>query len=111
MIIEDIFSRYRVITLNVIDLLEKNHDGNVDILMNEREELIKEIGLLDSSKEEKRRVYDSFDLVALDKKLEETIKKNMYAVKSEIKKNANRRKAHLTYASNMRQENLFAKKV
>lgn len=110
MMIDELFCSYKEITLKIVELLEENND-NVDKLMKERDDILNDLGNLDILKEEKRRVYDSFELSALDKKLEQVIKKNMEEIKAEIRKNANRRTAHSTYASNMRQGNLFVKKV
>jgi len=107
---DELFSSYKEITLKIVELLDKN-DDNVDILMKERDYILKGIGDLDIANEEKKIIYNSFELLALDKKLEEIIIKSMKEVKAEIRETANRRTAHSTYASNMRQGNLFVKKV
>lgn len=107
--VNGIFKRYGEITKKMMLCLKEDKD--VDELMQERENILKELDNSKYSRAEKLECYKNLELDGLDKSFEETIKNQMISIKNEIKDTQNRNTAFSGYASSQEQRNLFTKKV
>ena len=107
--VEEIFWNYKEITCQIIRKL--NDDEEIDLLMDERQRMLEEIGSLDISGGEKKAVYERLNIRKYEEELGASLKEKMDELKKEIEIGKKRRSAFSTYNSNMRQSSLFVKEV
>ncbi len=62
--------KFREITLNIIDSLEKEDYDSPENLLEERENIIKEISDLNCKKEEFKKIDEELELLLIEKKLQ-----------------------------------------
>lgn len=103
------FTEYRKITEKIIEELKADND--IELLMEDRERILKGIEVNDLSKEELLKEYNRLDIKELDDSLGQLIKYKMAEVKVSIEEGKVRRTAFSSYASSNREENFFARKV
>lgn len=73
---------YKTITLELID--KTKHGESVDKLIDERAELINQIGNIDFSKEEFKNISSSLGLLELDNELQTLVKAEKIKIKNQI---------------------------
>lgn len=103
------FAKYKNITEKIIEELKANNDINT--LMEDRAQIIKEIESLNQSKEKVLEEYNKLNIKELDDNLGELLKVKMCEIRVEIADSKVRRSAYSSYTSNNRRENFFARKV
>lgn len=105
----DIFNKYKEINIRIIKSI-KNDIEDMKLLQ-EREQIIKEILLMKVSKEEMKNTYDEMGLRELDKKLEKILREKMMSVKNQMNNIAKSRVANKGYANVNRRTNFFSANV
>ncbi len=86
---------YKTLTLEMMDKIRE--DGNLDVLVNKREEILKAINELDFDKEDIKRIGNSLNLLELEEELELLIKKEKVEVKKKIESLKKTRQANANY--------------
>lgn len=103
------FTKYKKITEKIIEELKVDND--IELLMEDREKILKEIEIQGISKEELIKEYNRLNIKELDDSLGQLIKYKMAEIKVSIDEGKVRRTAFSSYASSNREENYFARKV
>ena len=83
--LEKILSSFKEITKNSIIALEQGDLENAELYIKKREEIIEEIKLVQYTQDEFKSTVDRIELIQLDKKLENLLKKNIAIVKDEMR--------------------------
>ncbi|MBE6058355.1 flagellar protein FliT, partial [Clostridium sp.] len=78
--------KFREITLNIIDSLEKEDYDSPERLLEERENIIKEINNLDYQKEEFKKIDKELELLVIEKKLQNLMVEKKVKIKLKLKK-------------------------
>lgn len=105
----ELLKEYKEITLSIINSIEKEQE--VLKLMDKRENILEKLFSKENNKEEIKKAYLELDLIALDKKLKETIEKERILVKEEIRNLHNIKNANNAYEKNRRVNNFFTAKI
>lgn len=108
MILEEL-KKYKEITLSIINSIENEEEALK--LIDKREKTLEKIFSNEDNREEIKKAYLELDLIALDKKLKETIEKERILVKEEIRNLHNIRNANNAYEKNRRVNNFFTAKI
>lgn len=101
--------KYKVITIKIIESLENDQD--IDSLMEERGNILKEIEALNISKSDLIEEYKVLNVKEADEALYKLLESKIKEVKADINNSKQRRKAFTSYSSTNRAGNLFARKV
>ncbi|MGO5072707.1 flagellar protein FliT [Clostridium sporogenes] len=89
---------FREITLNIIDSLEKEDYDSPERLLEERENIIKEINNLDYQKEEFKKVDEELELLVIEKKLQNLMIEKKVKIKLKLKKASENKEANKNYS-------------
>lgn len=95
--LNEYLEQYRDLTLNLMDKIKK--DGEIDILIKERESILKSINDLDFDKEEIKKIGNSLNLLELEEELQVLAKKEKVKIKTEIENLKRTRQANTNYNS------------
>ncbi|EJP6470965.1 flagellar protein FliT [Clostridium sporogenes] len=91
--------KFREITLNIIDYLEKEDYDSPENLLEERENIIKEINNLNYKKEEFKKVGAELELLLIEKKLQSLMIEKKTKVKLKLKKASENKEANKNYST------------
>lgn len=108
MILEKL-KEYKEITLSIINLIENEEEALK--LLDKREKILEKLFSNEDYRDEIKKAYLELDLIALDKKLKETIEKERILVKEEIRSLHNMKNANNAYGKNRRVNNFFTAKM
>ncbi|MDU5110472.1 MAG: flagellar protein FliT [Clostridium sp.] len=108
MILEEL-KKYREITLSIINGIENEEEALK--LLDKRGKILEKLFSNENNREEVKKAYLELDLIALDKKLKETIEKERILVKEEIRNLHNIKNANNAYEKNRRVNNFFTAKI
>lgn len=86
---------YKTITLKLIDKTKQGE--NLDILLDERSEIVKLISKIDFSKEEFKNIMSSLGILELDNELQTMIKTEKIKIKNQIDVLRKNREARKNY--------------
>jgi nucleoside-triphosphatase THEP1 len=82
--LNDALSKYKECTIKLIQFLEKEHYDYIDNAMDDRQKIIDEIGLLNYSDEEFKKIAMELKLVENEKKLTEIMLEKKDKAKEEL---------------------------
>jgi|GEM_PF-2984952 len=99
---------YRNITLELIDAVKT--DDNLDVLFDQRQNIIKNIESLNFDKHEFKELAISFNILELEDKLQKTINEEKIKVKNKINLIRKTREARDKYENSQFKPTLFNKK-
>lgn len=105
----DIFNKYKEVNIKIINSI-KNDTEDTNLLQ-EREQIIKEMLGMNISKEEMKNIYDKMGLRELDNQLEEILRQKMIDVKNQMNNIAKSRVASKGYTNVNRRINFFSANV
>lgn len=105
----EILEQYKILNIKIINAIKSDEDCLV--LMEKREELTKHIISGKYDKSILKSVYKEYDLVELDKCLEDTIKNKLKETKQAINKSAQSRQVIKGYNSTINNENFYSVKI
>lgn len=108
MILEKLIE-YKEITLSIISSIENEEEALK--LLYKRDKILDNLFSNEDNREEIKKAYLELNLIALDKKLKETIEKERILVKEEIRNLHNIKKANNAYEKNRRVNNFFTTKI
>ncbi|MBS5937357.1 flagellar protein FliT [Clostridium sp.] len=108
MILEEL-KKYKEITLSIINVIDNEEEALK--LLDKREKILEKLFSNEYNREEIKKAYLELDLIALDKKLKETIEKERVLVKEEIRNLHNIKNANNAYEKNRRVNNFFTAKI
>jgi len=108
-VVTKLLIRYKELTIKIME--ELREDKDINILMEARGSILKEIQENNLSKEDLIEEYNELNIEAEDQNLGELIRNKLHEVKVEIDESKVRRNAYSSYSSANRHESLFAKKV
>lgn len=89
--------KFREITLNIIDYLEKEDYDSPENLLEERENIIKEINNLNYKNEEFKKIGVELELLLIEKKLQDLMIEKKAKVKLKLKKSSENKEANKNY--------------
>jgi hypothetical protein len=89
--------KFRKITLNIIDSLEKEDYDSPGSLLKERENIIKEINNLNYKKEEFKKTGEELELLSIEKKLQSIMIEKKAKIKLKLKKASENKEANKNY--------------
>jgi hypothetical protein len=95
--LSEYLEEYRVLTLELIDNIKK--DGEVDILIEQRENILKSINDLNFDEEEIRKIGNALNLLKLEKELENSVRKEKVKIKQQIETLKRSKQANMQYNS------------
>jgi hypothetical protein len=82
--IEELFKKYRDISLAVISAVDNDNLDSMDKLVSERGETLKLISGIGASEEELKKLYKKYDLFSIDRKINEKFQHEMDDLKQKI---------------------------
>ncbi|NOW89437.1 hypothetical protein BCD91_001460 [Clostridium beijerinckii] len=95
--LEELFQKYREISLNIIKTLEDDHVEELNSKFEERKNILDGIINLNENKENLRILYEKYDLFKIDGEMELKIKSSMNDVRNEMIKIKKRKEANKSY--------------
>lgn len=95
--LSEYLEQYRILTLELIDKIKK--DEEVDILIEQRENILKSISDFNFDKEEIKKVGNSLNLLQLEKELESSVKKEKFKIKQQIETLKKAKQVNMQYNS------------
>lgn len=93
--LHECLEEYKALTLTLID--EAKKDGNLEQLIEKREEILKFIKNSSFNEEEIRSIGNSFNLLELEEELQSELKKEQVKIKKEIENLNKRKQANMQY--------------
>lgn len=87
--------KYRVLTLELMDAVQKDLD--VDCLIKKREDILNSINSLKFDKQEMKELGNSMNLLELEEELQNLVKKEKIKVKKQIENIKNGRNVNTNY--------------
>ncbi|WP_409068665.1 flagellar protein FliT [Clostridium sp. FAM 1755] len=91
--------KFREITLNIIDSLEKEDYDSPENLLEERENITKEISNLNYKKEEFKIIGEELELLLIEKKLQSIMIEKRSKIKLKLKKALDNKEANKNYST------------
>lgn len=91
--------KFRKITLNIIDSLEKDDYDTPERLLEQRENIIKEINNLNYKKEEFKKMDEELELLLIEKKLQNLMIEKKANIKLKLKKASKNKEANKNYST------------
>lgn len=82
--IEELFQKYKNISLAIISALENDDVDSMNELVSERGKVLKLISDVDVEKKELKRLYEKYDLFSIDRKINEKFQQEMDDLKQKI---------------------------
>ncbi|CEQ23818.1 Uncharacterised protein [[Clostridium] sordellii] len=105
---EELAKKYKKISLDIIDNLEKNDSYDINILLDKRQEILENIN--DRNLFKQMLVEDG--IIEIDEKIYSLLKKKIIEVKMEIKEHKKSIQANNSYVNFSKEKlNIFNKKV
>lgn len=95
--LEELFLKYKSISLDIITAIDKDDLNKLDKLLSERDIIIKEISLKYEDKEKLKRLYIENDLINIDQTMKKEIELSLQNVKQELVKIKKNRQINNTY--------------
>ena len=95
--LSEYLEEYRILTLELIDKIKK--DEEVDILIKERENILKSISNSNFDKAEIKKIGNSLKLLELEEELENSAKKEKVKIKQQIENLKKAKQANMQYNS------------
>ncbi|KOY65705.1 flagellar protein FliT [Clostridium sporogenes] len=89
--------KFKEITLSIIDSLENEDYDSPERLLEERENIIKEINNLDYKKEEFKKVDKELELLVIEKRLQNLMIEKKLRIKLKLKKASENKEANKNY--------------
>lgn len=100
---------YKNLTLELIK--KAKNDEDLSELINKRDDILKEIGKHEYSKDEFRKIVESLEILKLDEELKLVVKKEMVEIKKKIEKIRTARVARMSYRNSTEKIKLFMNKA
>lgn len=100
---------YKELTLELIEEVKK--EGDLEPLLNKREEILNLIRDMNFDKEEIKRIGNSLNLLQLEEEFHMSVKKEQVRIKQEIAKLKNGHKVNQNYNSIDSVRNIFNKTI
>lgn len=97
--IEELFEKYKEISLNIIPAIGENDLEKLDNLLLERSEILKEISKSNQTKEDLKKLYEEYDLAKIDEDMKQKFDFSLNEVKQELLKIQKRKQASQGYNS------------
>ncbi|HCL4548650.1 flagellar protein FliT [Clostridium botulinum] len=91
--------KFREITLDIIDSLEKEDYDSPERLLAERENIIKEINNLNWKKEEFKKINEELELLLIEKKLQSLMIEKKGVIKLKLRKTSENKEANKNYST------------
>ncbi|RHW65654.1 flagellar protein FliT [Clostridium botulinum] len=91
--------KFREITLDIIDSLEKEDYDTPERLLEERENIIKEIDNLNYKKEEFKKIDKELELLIIEKKLQNLMIEKKAMIKLKLRKTSENKEANRNYST------------
>ncbi|NFP58710.1 flagellar protein FliT [Clostridium botulinum] len=91
--------KFREITLNIIDSLEKEDYDTPEKLLGQRDNIIKEINNLNYKKEEFKKIDEELELLLIEKKLQNLMVEKKAKIKQKLKKTSENKEANKNYST------------
>ncbi|BCZ48628.1 hypothetical protein psyc5s11_46950 [Clostridium gelidum] len=107
--LNEYLEEYRTLTLDLMDKIRE--DGEIDILIEKREDILKSINNINFDKEEIKKIGDSLKLLELEEELEILAKKEKVKVKKEIENLKKIKQANTNYNSIENKSRVFNKTI
>ncbi|CEN89081.1 flagellar protein FliT [Paraclostridium sordellii] len=105
---EELAKKYKEISLDIIDNLEKNDSYDVNILLDKRQEILENI----NDRNLFKQILVEDGILEIDKKIHSLLKEKMIKIKMEIKEHKKSIQANNSYANFSKEKlNIFNKKV
>lgn len=104
-----ILEEYKEISLRLLEDIK--NDKDVSELMKMRDDILKKLGDLEVSVEEKRQVVEELEILQLEKKIKEAIEEEKGKVKEELRNIQKRKTANREYAAVNSKVNFFSTKI
>ena len=107
--LSEYLDEYRVLTLSLIDEIQK--DGEIDILIKKRGNILKSINDLNFDKEEIKIIGNSLNLLELEQELQNSAKKQEVKIKKQIQTLKKIRQANANYNNIENKSRVFNKSI
>lgn len=107
--LQEHLEEYRALTLDLMDRIKS--DGELDILVTQRDDILKSINELNFDKEEIKKIGISLRLLELEEELQNLIKKERVKVKTQIENLKKIRQANANYNSIESKSRVFNKTI
>ena len=95
--IDELFQKYKDISIQIIDELDSEILENLDNLLLERGEILQKISQKNETKEELKQLYGKYDLFKIDEDIQNKFESSMSEVKRELAKINKRKQANNGY--------------
>lgn len=106
--LEECLEKYKNLTLELID--KTKHGEDLKSFINERENIIKELGNIDFSKEEFKKKLDALNIMELDKELQKLVVEEKIKTKEQIDNLKKARIIRKNYSNSYGNLNFFSGK-
>lgn len=95
--LEELFEKYKGISLNIMKILDDDLVEQLDSEFEKRNEILEEITRRNEDKEVLKVLYEKYDLFKIDEEMKVKLEKSMNDVKSEMIKIKKRKEANKSY--------------
>jgi hypothetical protein len=95
--IDELFQKYKDISMQIIAELDSDGLENLDNLLFERGEILEKISQKNQTKEELKQLYGKYDLFKIDEDMQNKFEASMSEVKKEITKISKLKQANNGY--------------
>ncbi|UYZ34264.1 hypothetical protein OD350_18635 [Clostridium beijerinckii] len=109
--LEELFEKYKEISLNIMKTLDNDLVEQLDSKFEERKGILKQIILRNENKEVLKELYEKYGLFKVDEEMNEKFKYAMDNVKSEMAKVQKRKEANRLYNNVNARAVYFSKKI
>lgn len=97
--LEELFQKYKDISLNIIKALEEDFVEQLDSKLEEREKVLEKIINKNQKEDVLKRLYEKYDLFRIDKDMKQKFESSMNDVRDEMIKIKKRKEANNLYNS------------
>ncbi|AWI03672.1 flagellar protein FliT [Clostridium drakei] len=109
-ILKEALTKYKNCTLQLIEAVEKEDYDILQIMLDERQEIIDSMSNIEYTKEQFVNFTEELNIVAFQKKLTELMYEKRNNLKKELSKISNSRIANKSYNSRLYQTTIFNKR-
>ena len=107
--LREYLEEYKALTLFLIDEVKK--DGELNDLIEKRENILKSINDFNTDKEEVKTIGNSLKLLELEQELQNSVEKEMVKIKKQIQNLKKARQANTNYNSIENRARVFNKNI
>lgn len=110
MILKEALKQYKKYTIELIENVKDDKYSEVEVLLGQREKIINSIKEMDYTKEEFKEIENEFQILQLEKELENIVGKKRDNAKEQLNKIKENRNANKNYTKRYSVDSLFFNK-